>query len=412
MATRAHDTAGTAARGELRRISSLAALGAALVLVASLATRSSSNSGPTTTTTTIPEPPFSVDTQACVKHLASDQKICKFSAPASTCQADYDAAFPDCFAPGKGVSCATSCVTKKASCLAGVTIDPKCPKACQNVYINAGGQCAGDTGCVAAARADYDACKLGCANPSAAVKCRNSFYGCIVKCPNIGPVPTTTTLPLPSTTTTTLDPLATTTTSTTKPPKTTTTTSSTTSTTKPAKTTTSTTLKPSTTTTTSTLKPPKSTTTTTLKPVKTTTTTVPTTTTTLPPLPPFSDKTSACVAQAAAAQAACTGSATVCQAQYDVAFLACFAPGAGVTCAATCENVDTLCQTPLTAKSSCASTCQNTWVNAGTRCQGDAGCAAATLAAYTDCKNGCTHPPTLLSCRTAFVACVASCPNL
>lgn len=144
------------------------------------------------------------------------------------------------------------------------------------------------------------------------------------------------------------------------------------------------------------------TTSTTLKSAKTTTTT-----TTLPPPPPFSDATTSCIAQLAAAQSVCTLPAAICELQYQAGFPGCFAPGQGVPCAATCENKDIACEIP---KRLGCSACQNAWSNAGGRCQGDATCLADTLAAFVACKTNCTKL-TIAQCRSAFYTCLTACQN-
>src|SRR6059058_3054316 len=68
----------------------------------------------TTTTTLVPA--FSPSTATCIKQASADKKICLVSASAVDCQVEYDTAFAGCFAPGKGVTCAASCLAKKAKC--------------------------------------------------------------------------------------------------------------------------------------------------------------------------------------------------------------------------------------------------------------------------------------------------------
>src|SRR2546426_406719 len=68
---------------------------------------------PTTTTTTLVVG-FSQATAACIKVATADKKVCLASASTADCQAEYDTNFASCFAPGKGVACAASCLAKKA----------------------------------------------------------------------------------------------------------------------------------------------------------------------------------------------------------------------------------------------------------------------------------------------------------
>src|SRR5439155_6334712 len=101
----------------------------------------------TTTTTTLPSasPVFTPATTACIKQAAAEQKICKMVASAASCQDEYDTAFPNCFSPGKGVACAATCVAKNANGTASAqTTDKQCTKTCQDDWVAAGGQCAGD----------------------------------------------------------------------------------------------------------------------------------------------------------------------------------------------------------------------------------------------------------------------------
>lgn len=144
------------------------------------------NSSTTTTTLVLA---FSPGTAACLKQAAADKKICLGSASASECQLEYDTAFTNCFAPGKGVTCAAGCAAKRNKCTstsaAGASTRATCTSDCHKQWINAGGQCGGaNQACLAVARAAYDACVAACANP-AAVSCRTAFAACVAKCPNL-----------------------------------------------------------------------------------------------------------------------------------------------------------------------------------------------------------------------------------
>src|SRR5262249_45155477 len=117
------------------------------------------------------------------------KKICLASASASECALAYDAAFANCFAPGKGVTCATSCVAKKNKCTttsaAGASTRATCTGDCHKQWINAGGQCAvmAQAG-LAPARQAYNPGIAAGANP-ATTSCRTAFAICITKCPNL-----------------------------------------------------------------------------------------------------------------------------------------------------------------------------------------------------------------------------------
>jgi len=396
MATRAPRLTINLSISNFRRTPS--ALGAALTLLAALGTASAK----TKTSTTLPPTSYSAPTAACIQQATKTLKQCKQTSPDATCRAAFDLAFPTCFAPGKGVTCAAGCVGKNATCLSKVVLDPTCPGTCTKQRVAAGSQCGSDPTCVAAVNAQYLACKDACKNPPAAVKCTTGFDSCLAKCPNLFDpnAPTTTTLapPTTSTTTTLVHPTTTTTTK----PRTTTTTTTTTTTVK--RSTTTSTLKATTTSTTSTTKPPKPTTTTTLKAPKPTTTT-----TTLPPLPPFSDATKACIERIGLAQVKCTLSPAACQEIYYTSFPECFAAGAGVACAATCENVDIACET---AKVGGCGACQNGWVSAGRHCRSDATCLSATANAFNACHTACKNPRTVGQCRADFATCLGACTNL
>src|SRR5437867_3649256 len=143
---------------------------------------------PTSTTTTTLVPAFSPCTGACIEQATADKKLCLVSASALECEAEYETAFASCFAPGKGVTCAASCLAKKTKCTSktgGSSSRSTCVKGCQNQWVDAGARCGGaDQACLTAARAAYDACVVGCANP-ATVDCRSAFVACLTKCPNL-----------------------------------------------------------------------------------------------------------------------------------------------------------------------------------------------------------------------------------
>ena len=60
----------------------------------------------TTTTTLPPLPTFSAATTACISQALAAKAAC--TSPTVTCQAQYYVAFTNCFAPGSGVTCATT----------------------------------------------------------------------------------------------------------------------------------------------------------------------------------------------------------------------------------------------------------------------------------------------------------------
>ena len=144
-----------------------AALAIGVVVLASRGSRAASA---VTTTTTLPPPApaYSLATGACIKEAAAQQKMCNMVASIVACQAEYDTAFSNCFAVGKGVSCAAACVAKNAKCTASATsttVKP-CTKSCQNDWVVAGGQCGGDHACLTAAKGDYKTW-AGCLAPVA-----------------------------------------------------------------------------------------------------------------------------------------------------------------------------------------------------------------------------------------------------
>ena len=254
----------------------------------------------------------------------------------------------DLFAPGKGVSCAAACAAKRTKCTAAAA--STIDKQCTKSCQNSWVAAGAQCGSDQAclAAARVDYGACKAACNAVVLKCKSAFGACLTKCPDLGSSTTTT-------------------------------------------------LKPSTTT-----LPSRSTTTTT------------TTSTTLPPAG-YSAATAACIKQAAATQKACkaTGTAATCQAQYDAAFASCFASGKGVACAAGCVAKKTKCAGAVVpgANKSCPSGCQNSWINAGSQCGGVPSCYTAALAAYNACKLACAGGP-VVSCQTAFTACIAKCPNL
>ncbi len=106
-------------------------------------------------------------TTACIKQAVADKKLCKLSSAASLCADDFKTAVQDCFAAGKGASCAVGCYTKKDACELKVTAAyTKCKKLCTT----------GDTTC-------KDLCKQD--SVDAKSQCKGSLSTCLAKCPQL-----------------------------------------------------------------------------------------------------------------------------------------------------------------------------------------------------------------------------------
>src|SRR5439155_52544 len=125
----------------------------------------------------------------CINAATADKKVCLASASTADCQAEYDTSFASCFAPGKGVACAASCLAKKAKCTTTKTSGSStsrttCVSDCHKQWINAGAQCGGaNQACLAAARAAYDTCAAGCTNVPGS--CGAALSACLAKCANL-----------------------------------------------------------------------------------------------------------------------------------------------------------------------------------------------------------------------------------
>lgn len=334
----------------------------------------------TTTTTTLPPlPPFSAATAACVQQLAAALATCTSSSAA--CQGIYADGFPRCFATGDGAACAATCenadllceipagstkgttgkTSTGAKCKLGTkgctsTSASSCKSNCQNTWVASGSRCNGGPACLAATLTARSACETACAKPTAIAQCRATFSGCLGACANLddgrGTVPV-------GTTTTSL--------------RSSSTTSSSTSITAPRT----------------------------------------TTTTTVPPASSFSPATTVCIAGAEKARTTClaTKSAASCDNVYRAASADCFAPGAGVACAAGCQNTEAFCET-VAGTVGCTKACTTTWTIAGALCRGDARCLGLTSAAFSACPAACAHPAPVGQCRSALTACLGACPNL
>src|SRR5205823_2391728 len=146
-------------RSEMSRMRTFTYAAALAIGVVVLASRGSRAASAVTTTTTLPPPApaCSLATGASIKEAAAQQKKCNMVASVAACQAEYHTAFSNCFAVGKGVSCA-ACVAKNAKCTASATsttVKP-CTKSCQNDWVVAGGQCGGELHCLNAAKEDCE----------------------------------------------------------------------------------------------------------------------------------------------------------------------------------------------------------------------------------------------------------------
>src|SRR5439155_74973 len=116
----------------------------ACVVACTTPQRTTTTTPPRPTTTTTPVPAISPSTGACIKQATADKKICLVSASALECEAEYETAFASCFAPGKGVTCAASCLAKKTKCTSktgGSSSRSTCVKGCQDQWGDAGARC-------------------------------------------------------------------------------------------------------------------------------------------------------------------------------------------------------------------------------------------------------------------------------
>jgi len=140
----------------IRRIPTMysaATFAAALMLLNGVAQARSSSSSKASS--------FSPATTACMKRATQQKKLCKFSMSPVDCKAEFDTALENCFAKGRGVTCATSCVTKKDACdVKGLAAAKKCRKSCKT--------------------SPDPTCKIMCKQQASS--CKTSFASCLAKC--------------------------------------------------------------------------------------------------------------------------------------------------------------------------------------------------------------------------------------
>ena len=148
----------------------------------------------TTSTTTLLPHPYSPATHECVHGLKKERDRCR-RAGEDGCGTAYGAAFPNCFKPPAGVSCAKKCVSNKSTCFGKVpTTKKKCHNSCRTArkadvkacrLLAAGGNiwAGGDASCLATAQTNFDVCSFVCTE--AAQDCRTAFEFCVANCPNL-----------------------------------------------------------------------------------------------------------------------------------------------------------------------------------------------------------------------------------
>jgi hypothetical protein len=175
-------------------VASAVLLGGTRQAAAQTATTTTTTATTTTTTTTLLPHPFSDATAACVRKARIDRQACRRGG-GTTCAADFDTAFPKCFATGAGPTCAKRCVTRESTCFAAVPATKKtCRKACVTTRRADRRACrriadgdnlwaGGDAGCLTTAQSNFDLCKFVCAG--AAIDCRTAKRFCIANCPNL-----------------------------------------------------------------------------------------------------------------------------------------------------------------------------------------------------------------------------------
>jgi hypothetical protein len=146
----------------------------------------------TTTTTLLPHP-FSKATSTCVRQAKAELKRCRIEG--SNCVQTYNTDYAQCFAKGAGVKCATTCNTRKTTCLAGTKSARKsCNKNCvvtrrfdvRACKVTAVGDtiwAGGDAGCLTTASQNFDLCLFNCGQQR--VFCENAFKFCIANCANL-----------------------------------------------------------------------------------------------------------------------------------------------------------------------------------------------------------------------------------
>ena len=152
-----------------------------------------------------------------------------------------------------------------------------------------------------------------------------------------------------------------------------------------------------------------------------TTTTSSTTTTLLPH--PFSPATRACIEQAKSQRKACRHSGGInCGAEFQAAYVMCFAAPAGEKCAMGCQSKESKClgAAPTTEKT-CKKNCMKTYHTDFNNCRTlpddgslwagqDASCLSTASANLSLCQFTCAEADS--DCHTAFTNCIANCQNL
>lgn len=146
--------------GRVPMSTTMAALAATLMLGSTtLAVAKSASSSPTG---------FTPATAACMKQATADLKVCKFSSAVPDCQAQFLNAIANCFAAGKGATCATSCVTKSDSCdMKAKITEAKCKSGCKGST---------DPTCKTTCTGNYKTAKA---------LCQAAFSACLMKCPQL-----------------------------------------------------------------------------------------------------------------------------------------------------------------------------------------------------------------------------------
>jgi hypothetical protein len=131
---------------------------------------------------------FSPATSACIKQAVTARKACLLMASSTTCRSEFDTAYANCFAPGDGVACATTCENARTACEDPVqAAERSCVHACGATSASAVKACNGDATCVATAKAASSVCKKSCAQQAlpGILQCRTAFGACIAQCPNL-----------------------------------------------------------------------------------------------------------------------------------------------------------------------------------------------------------------------------------
>ena len=185
-------------KNALSRLISGAAVATAALVLASAAAGSTSGIPPTTTTTTPvtstttttlkpKASAFSPATSACIKQATAMKKTCKVSAATVDCKAEFETAFANCFAAGKGVACATSCETANVACeTPALAAEKPCLATCKSNEKAAIGSCQLTIpNCATNAVATFLSCKKSCTQSAALLACHTAFAACLAHCPTL-----------------------------------------------------------------------------------------------------------------------------------------------------------------------------------------------------------------------------------